>query len=189
METQFDEKVWLYMLEQDREQTTDYYLNEFNWRGAPIPVDYSGPKYYLPNPRWRVDALLDCNAPGTGMRVQLLTSIGELRDFDAAGTFVFMVNGQEHHLTAYRAVPPLPDRDALFVPFRDATSGNETYGAGRYLDISQQESDDAYVLDFNTAYNPACAYSPRWNCPYPPPQNTLKIKVEAGERVPYRHDE
>jgi uncharacterized protein (DUF1684 family) len=69
------------------------------------------------------------------------------------------------------------------VPFRDATTGKETYGAGRYLDVLRIKGED-YVLDFNTAYNPLCAYSPRYNCPYPPAQNRLKIPVEAGEKTP-----
>ena len=87
-----------------------------------------------------------------------------------------------------RAIATQPGDDMMFVPFRDATSGKETYGAGRYLDIPRHDdSDDAYMLDFNLAYNPSCAYSPRWNCPYPPPQNNLNIAVEAGEKVPYEH--
>ena len=69
------------------------------------------------------------------------------------------------------------------MPFKDSTTGKETYGAGRYLDIPRQD-DDNYIIDFNLAYNPTCAFSPRYNCPYPPPQNTLKIPIEAGEKSP-----
>src|SRR5207302_6536664 len=187
VETQFDNQAWLEILTEEREQTADYYLNSFDWRGAPIPQDYEGPRYYPPNPEWRLNARLDRQAPGTGMRVQLPTSVGDLRDFDVAGAFVFTVDDQEHRLTAYSMAPAHPEHDVLFAPFRDATSGKETYGAGRYLDIPRQESDDNYILDFNMAYNPSCAYSPRWNCPYPPPQHNLKIAVEAGEKVPYQH--
>lgn len=77
----------------------------------------------------------------------------------------------------------------LFLPFRDATSGVTTYGAGRYLydtikgaDLGQR--DEALVLDFNFAYNPSCAYDPRWACPLAPPGNVLDAPVEAGERTP-----
>ncbi len=190
METQFDEQEWLGTLKEDREQTTDYYLTSFDWRGVAVPEDYNGPRYYPPDASWRFNARLDRQAPGTGAHVQLLTSVGDLRDFNVAGDFVFTVDGQEHRLTAYSALPAHPGHDELFVPFQDATSGGETYGAGRYLDVPQQEEDGKdsnYILDFNTAYNPSCAYSPRWNCPYPPPQNKLKIAIEAGEKVPYKH--
>ena len=75
----------------------------------------------------------------------------------------------------------------LFVPFRDATSGTSTYGAGRYLLDSVKGADlgtdgGRLVLDFNFAYNPSCAYDPRWVCPLAPPPNWLPIPVEAGER-------
>jgi len=76
----------------------------------------------------------------------------------------------------------------LFVPFRDTTSGHETYGAGRYLldtvkgaDLGAQ--DDRLVFDFNLAYNPSCSYDPRWVCPLAPPPNRLKVPIRAGERM------
>jgi uncharacterized protein len=77
----------------------------------------------------------------------------------------------------------------LFVPFRDATGGSTSYGAGRYLldtvkgaDLGMEE--DGLVLDFNFAYNPSCAYDPRWACPLAPPGNRLETAIEAGERRP-----
>jgi uncharacterized protein (DUF1684 family) len=69
---------------------------------------------------------------------------------------------------------------SLFVPFRDATSGKETYGAGRYLDL--EEAGGELEVDFNLAYNPYCAYSEAYSCPLPPTENWLKIAVTAGER-------
>jgi uncharacterized protein (DUF1684 family) len=81
----------------------------------------------------------------------------------------------------------------VFLSFRDATAGRETYGAGRYLldtvkgsDLGT--SDRRLVLDFNFAYNPSCAYDPRWACPLAPPANRLAIPIRAGERAP-RHAE
>jgi len=76
----------------------------------------------------------------------------------------------------------------LFIPFRDATSGAETYGAGRYLldtikGADLGGSDDRLVLDFNYAYHPSCAYDPRWSCPLAPPANRLEAPVMAGERL------
>ena len=78
----------------------------------------------------------------------------------------------------------------LFLPFRDATSGEETYGGGRYLldtvkgaDLGRTP-DGRLVLDFNFAYSPSCAHDPRWTCPLAPPSNTLPVPVRAGERTP-----
>lgn len=76
----------------------------------------------------------------------------------------------------------------IFVPFRDATAGNETYAAGRYLLDTVKGADlggsgDRLVLDFNYAYHPSCAYDPRWSCPLAPPANRLEVPVRAGERL------
>jgi uncharacterized protein (DUF1684 family) len=78
----------------------------------------------------------------------------------------------------------------LFVPFRDATAGSETYGGGRYLldtiksaDLGTDLEAGTVVLDFNYAYHPSCAYDPRWACPLAPPENRLAIAVKAGEKL------
>ena len=75
----------------------------------------------------------------------------------------------------------------IFLPFRDATSGGTTYGAGRYLLDTVKGADlgtdgDRLILDFNLAYNPSCSYDPRWVCPLPPPANRLEVAIEAGEK-------
>ena len=79
----------------------------------------------------------------------------------------------------------------LFLPFRDATAGRETYGAGRYLLDTAKSADHGIdaatgelVLDFNMAYHPSCAYDPRWSCPLAPPESQLGLAVTAGERLP-----
>lgn len=78
----------------------------------------------------------------------------------------------------------------LFLPFRDATSGGETYGAGRYLldtikgaDLGGDPARGELLLDFNLAYHPSCAYDPRWNCPLAPRENWLSVAVPVGERL------
>jgi hypothetical protein len=78
----------------------------------------------------------------------------------------------------------------LFLPFRDATNGLETYSAGRYLldaakaaDLGIDPATGRLVLDFNFAYQPSCAFDPRWACPLAPPENRLDLRVEAGERI------
>jgi len=74
----------------------------------------------------------------------------------------------------------------LFLPFKDRTNGSETYGGGRYLYDTIKGADlgaspDSILLDFNFAYNPSCAYSPQWTCPLAPVENTLGLRIEAGE--------
>ena len=79
----------------------------------------------------------------------------------------------------------------LFLPFRDATNGDETYGAGRYLldaaksaDLGPGSAPGSLVLDFNFAFQPSCAFDPKWACPLAPPANRLDLEVRAGERLP-----
>lgn len=78
----------------------------------------------------------------------------------------------------------------LFLPFRDATNGNETYGAGRYLldaaksaDLGAGRTPGSLILDFNFAFHPSCAWDPRWSCPLAPPENRLDIRIEVGEQL------
>jgi uncharacterized protein (DUF1684 family) len=78
----------------------------------------------------------------------------------------------------------------LFIPFRDATNGSETYGAGRYLvdaaksaDLGGDPAAGTLILDFNFAYQPSCAFDPRWACPLAPPENRLDLAIRAGERL------
>jgi uncharacterized protein (DUF1684 family) len=75
-----------------------------------------------------------------------------------------------------------PYRATLFLAFADATSANETYGAGRYLDLKKVPGATTVTLDFNKAYNPYCAYSDKFSCPFPPKENVLKVAVRAGEK-------
>ena len=105
--------------------------------------------------------------------------------FTRFGTVSFVLDEQQFSLELYWLDGY---GGGLFLPFRDATSGKETYGAGRYLldtvkgsDLGMQ--DGKLVLDFNFAYNPSCAYDPRWICPLAPPPNWLAHPITAGERV------
>lgn len=98
------------------------------------------------------------------------------------GAFEFELQGVACRLLAYAPAPGESDEDYLLVPFRDATTGAETYGAGRYLDF-EPTPDDVYVLDFNRAYHPYCAYDDAWSCTLPPRENSLPVRVEAGERL------
>jgi uncharacterized protein (DUF1684 family) len=109
------------------------------------------------------------------------TSTGEVRKEERVGVLQFVLKGQPLTLAAFREAGT--DMTHLFVPFRDLTSGTETYQAGRYLNL-ERTATGLYNIDFNRAYNPYCYYSPKFDCPYPPPENRLTIPVRAGQRLP-----
>ncbi len=112
--------------------------------------------------------------------VMMETSSGVRKSFVRAGTLEFVVGGETVQLTAYSN--PEQDDLELFIPFKDATSGNQTYGSGRYLD-PELSADGTVLLDFNLAYNPYCAYSDGWSCPIPPLENWLNVLILAGEKT------
>ncbi|MGI8410944.1 MAG: DUF1684 domain-containing protein [Solirubrobacteraceae bacterium] len=153
---------------------------------SPIPSarrrDCTGPHVYDHDPAWR--ALASVNPaeplrrelPGTGEETVAANRFA-LAEFELAGTERTL---ELYWLEGYGG--------GLFVPFADATSGQETYGAGRYLldtvkgaDLGQR--DGRLVLDFNFAYQPSCSYDPRWACPLAPAANRLTLPVRAGERL------
>jgi uncharacterized protein (DUF1684 family) len=136
-------------------------------------------KYYEINPQFVVKATLhrDENQP----QLTITTTTGKTRDAVSYGKLEFTLMGKLFHLTAYKFTDRRSEGE-LFVPFTDSTSGRETYGAGRYLDLEENETGE-YVLDFNKAYNPYCAYNEEYSCPIPPRENRLSLAITAGERV------
>jgi hypothetical protein len=150
---------------------------------SPIPekdrMQFGGLKYYPVNPALRFRVKL--NRYPRPERIRLGTNTGEMRDALRYGYFEFEVAGSACRLQVFRTEDtPQEGIPRLFVPFRDSTSGKETYGAGRYLDL-RENTTGIYELDFNRAYNPSCAYSEGFSCPVPPPENALQVAVRAGE--------
>lgn len=118
----------------------------------------------------------------------MATSTDRLPEYVKYGEAHFELDGKPLVLNLYQSVQPSKDpayRDFLFVPFTDLSSGDGSYGGGRYLDIKIPEGDTV-VLDFNKAYNPYCAYSPRYSCPIPPKENDLKVRIESGVKDFYK---
>ena len=111
----------------------------------------------------------------------MATNTGEERKAIKYGFFLFQVDGKSLQLTVFQFVDSAEEKN-LFIPFMDATNGKETYGAGRYIDLRQNDTD-RYVIDFNMAYNPYCAYNPIYSCPIPPSENRLDVAIRAGEKV------
>lgn len=108
------------------------------------------------------------------------------KDFVRYGKIYFTINDTALTLTVYRskALENNPQYGRyLFIPFTDATTADETYGSGRYIDIFTYDiKNDSVIIDFNKAYNPYCAYSTGYNCPIPPKENVLSVAVKAGEK-------
>ncbi len=134
---------------------------------------FQGLEYYEPDPALVFDLEVE---PGHGDEVRVQTSDGQERVYHRAGTARFSVNGVEVASTLYDT-----GHSGYFIPFRDATSGKTTYGAGRYLDIEPND-DGTVTIDFNLAYNPYCAYNEAYSCPLPPVENWLSVPIAAGEK-------
>jgi uncharacterized protein (DUF1684 family) len=160
--------------------------------GSPIPHDeratFTGLPYYAVDEDLVFDGLRP--EPYSGSEptsFQIPTSDGKLRPARRAGVFTFELEGDPRRLTAYELEGAHSD-GRLFLPFLDQTSGNETYGAGRYLDLEPDE-DGSYAIDFNLAYHPSCVYAAHFSCPITPAENRLAIRIEAGERLAEDADE
>jgi uncharacterized protein (DUF1684 family) len=147
---------------------------------------FAGLKWFPPNPALQVPAVFEpIEHPAM---VIIATSRGLKKEYYRVGVFRFAIDGTALTLTALAVSPDPKAGDELFVPFRDATTGVETYEVGRYLTLPFQRAGSPYLLDFNAATNPLCNYSPYYNCPIPPKENRLAVPIRAGEMTyPRQH--
>jgi uncharacterized protein len=152
---------------------------------SPLPPEerarFDGLPYFDYDPGARVEAPIDDAKPRT---YEIATSGDGTYSFTRFGAVRFELGGEPCELEVYWLEGY---GGGVFLPFRDATAGTETYGAGRYLLDTVKGADlgtsgGRLVLDFNFAYNPSCAYDPQWVCPLAPPPNRLGVSVQAGER-------
>jgi len=164
----------------------------FRTDSGPVPASLRAklvPLAYFPiEPGYRVPAALrpppaaEAGASDRpGLVLDMATSTGAMRQMRRVGTLEFTLNGQALHLTAFVEVGAR-DLDHLFVPFRDQTTGGDTYGGGRYLDLDRNATG-IYEMDFNRAYQPYCYFNPTFECPFPPAENLLPVPIRAGERL------
>jgi hypothetical protein len=142
---------------------------------APARKRFHGIPTWPVNAAWRVEGRFEPAA--NPRKVPVPNVLGTVDEMTSPGTIVFKVNGEEHRLEPVQESSTEP----LFIIFADQTNRTESYGAGRFL-YADPPKDGKVVLDFNRAYNPPCAFSPYATCPLPPPQNRLKLRVEAGEK-------
>jgi len=149
---------------------------------APSRRSFEGIDYFAIDDNYRVTARLE-QYP-IPKEVKIPTVVGTPTIMLAPGLLHFRVNGEDLTLEPYVGTP---ESATYFLIFRDRTSGDSTYGAGRFLSASAVGDESTTVLDFNLAYNPPCAFTPYATCPLPTPQNSLSIPIEAGEKYSKDH--
>jgi uncharacterized protein (DUF1684 family) len=120
-------------------------------------------KYHIMNPKYYAN---------------FLTNKGVKKRYIRYGRFRFQINGKEFTIELYKS----PGSDHIFIPFRDKTNGEGTYGGGRYLDAEVIMPGYTTVIDFNMAYNPSCVYNEKYICIIPPEENNLDVEIKAGEK-------
>lgn len=152
---------------------------------APLKeIDLSYLRFYEPDSAYRIQATFVTTPKSEPF--EMLTYSGKRKPYVKYGELRFVLAGKKQTLNVYQSLDlrRRPQyRDYLFVPFKDLTNARETYGGGRYLDFRMADIEGALcILDFNKAYNPYCAYSSGYNCPIPPMENHLSVKIEAGEK-------
>lgn len=141
---------------------------------ADLLSEFEGIERFPINPEWKIDTkFIPYQEP---REISIPTILGTIETEISPGELEFLVDGKLYSLE------PVSAGKRLFIVFADLTSGEETYGAGRFLYVEEPDSINNVILDFNKAYNPPCAFTKYATCPLPPEQNKLKIRVTAGEK-------
>ena len=179
MATEIDQ--WKAQLRRERREKEGFFAG--HWQ-SPIPpqerADFKGLDCYPPDPDFRFE--LELYEHEEKRMVRMAYTKGEERDFVRWGEFRFRIGDEQCVLQAYKSDA---EEEHLFIPLRDATSGQETYGGGRYLDLNaarNRTADGRWILDLNGAYNPWCVFSEDYTCPFVPQENWLTVPVRAGEK-------
>ena len=164
------------IIDKQRKEKDDYFRDPHY---SPLTEEqqgkFTGLKYFDVNEKFRF--VVQLQEYSVQQEVDIRTSNGTIQRYIRHSYVSFEVDGVESTLTVYLQ----PNSDYLFVPFKDKTSGSDTYGAGRYIEL-ERSGKNQYILDFNTAYNPYCAYNDEWTCPLTPFENILQVEIRAGEK-------
>ena len=183
---------------QDSDTVVDYKTEIENYRkgrnikmmysdGSPLTQEqrksFKGLKFYDIDEKFKVTATLEIIPEKPS--VFFKTSTDRQPEYLKYVKITFTLEGQEISLFVYQSKKLLETRkevNFLFIPFKDATTGDESYKNGRYVDCDLPAEGNTVIIDFNKAYNPYCSYNPKYSCVIPPEENHLKIKIEAGEK-------
>lgn len=159
------------------EQRSEYERNLANEKDSPIAnlSNYSGIKYYEPNVKYRVEA--DFKGTSDSGQSMILMTDSTQSEIKKAGEATFMLNGENYTVSLF------DEGNIYLLPFRDLTSGKETYGGGRYINIPKDKLvGDKIEIDFNNAHNFYCAYNESYICPIPPKENLIRAEIKVGEK-------
>ena len=176
---QSDEE-YIQVIEKSREEKNALLKSGDESPFADSSETFTALKYFPPDSKYRLTAnLVSIDSKKV---IALPTSDGKEQKYLEYAFATFSLDGVENKLLLLEVMDMGSQRGKLFLAFADATSADETYGAGRYLDIKKVPGATSITLDFNLAYNPYCAYSDKFSCPFPPKDNILKIAIRAGEK-------
>lgn len=170
---QWKEFVWVVIQREDKVGV------RFRNLKAKTLLEFKGIERYPVNAKWRIRAKV---IPQDQNPLMIMNVLGQNTAQKHGGQLVFEIEGKTYRLDAI-------DEGGvrLFVTFADATSGETTYGSGRFIELDKPDADGYTYIDFNKAYNPPCAFTEFATCPLPPPQNRLSIAIPAGEKKYGQH--
>ena len=189
VDSDIDVERWRDELESKRDEKDDFFAEHPQ---SPIPPEerdsFDGLEYFTPDPTYRVTATVETHDDPEVVLME--TTAGREMRYLRVATLEFDLEREDealedgtYELAAYQLESP--NEEPLFVPFRDKTTGQQTYQGGRYMELAPDRDladGDELVVDFNLAYSPFCAYSETFDCPLPPEENWLEVTIPAGER-------
>jgi uncharacterized protein (DUF1684 family) len=182
-----DDDAYIQKIEAQRSQKDQYMRTAEESPFAKLTDEFHGLNYFPVDPTYRISATL---VPIQNKKTIILpTSDDKEKHYLEYAYAEFEMDGKKNRLLILEIMEMGPYRGTLFLAFGDETSTNETYGAGRYLDIKKVPGSISITLDFNEAYNPYCAYNDEYSCPFPPRENLMEIPIRAGEKNYIHHED
>ena len=158
-----------------RAEKDDFYARHHQSPLTPAQKrDFKGLDYFPENTALRLEVNVETSQISETIMID--TTGGQPQTYQRFGRFKFLLDGQSAELTIYK------NQHGYFLPFVDNLAGKETYPAGRYLE-PEKLPNGKFLVDFNLAYNPYCAYNEKWSCPITPAENRLKVSIRAGEKI------
>jgi uncharacterized protein len=174
-----DDTAYIQHVAKEREEK-----DRFMRTSAESPIQnkesFKGLEYFPPDPRYKIIA--DLHPIESRKVVVLNTSDGKEERYIEYAYAEFTLDNVKNRLLILEMMDMGPFKGKLFLAFGDETSAVETYGAGRYLDLTKSPGSATITLDFNKSYNPYCAYNSTYSCPLPPRENLLRVAIKAGEK-------
>jgi len=175
---------WLDEIKQMRADKDEFFTEHPQSPIQPeVREEFEGLSYFEPKPEFRVPTRV--RVYGNPDPIELEVTAGQPIRYLRPFIFEFELRDERQQLAGYQQEGE--DTDTIFIPFRDKTTGQQSYHRGRYMETEPEAeltNGDTVTLDFNLAYNPFCAYSETFACPLPPEENWLDVAVPAGERAP-----